>query len=74
MQIKTTWAADFYLPYFPLEAPHVRELAAKGLAQRGRELRRSKRLRLAWEAGVPDFLASKVCAGSASFDLVCVYV
>ncbi|GBF93149.1 hypothetical protein Rsub_05880 [Raphidocelis subcapitata] len=58
--LKFTSLVDFWLPFFPLERPHVEELTGRELARRGRDLAAAKGLALAWDAGVVAFLADKV--------------
>jgi hypothetical protein len=58
--LKFTSLIEFYLPYFPLEAPHLAELVRRGLAARGAELEKAKGLALVWGEDVIKFLVDKV--------------
>lgn len=58
--LKMTSLIDFYLPYFPLERPHVAELTHRVLLQRGKELLAHKRVRLKWDDAVVQFLVGRV--------------
>lgn len=51
---------SFFLPFFPLERRHVRQLFGMHLARRGAELQRQKLGGLQWDPLVLDFLTSKV--------------
>lgn len=68
--LKMTSLVDFYVPYFPLERPHVAELARRQLAARGAELRARKGLDLEWDEAVVKFLVGKV--SWAGFELEAV--
>lgn len=58
--LKMTSLVDFFLPYLPLEAPHLRQLLVRGLQRRGAALAADKRLTLAWDDRALEFLLSKV--------------
>jgi hypothetical protein len=51
---------SFFLPFFPLERRHVRQLFGMALAQRAAELRKVRLGGLTWDAAVIDFLTSRV--------------
>ena len=53
---------DFFLPYLPLERPHIRRLFDMRLRDEAQALRRRHRCLLQWGAPELDFLVSKVCA------------
>ena len=51
---------DFFLPYLPLELPHIRRLFDLRLRDEADALRHRHRCLLQWGAPVLDFLVSKV--------------
>ncbi len=51
---------DFFLPFFPLERRHVRQLFEARLAARAAELLRDAGADLTWAPDVIDFLTDKV--------------
>ncbi len=51
---------DFFLPYLPLEASHIRRLFGMRLAEEAETLARWPRCRLTWGEAEIDFLVSKV--------------
>ena len=53
---------DFFLPYLPLERPHIRLLFDMRLRDEAQVLRRRHQCLLQWSALELDFLVSKVCA------------
>lgn len=58
--LKLTGLIDFFLPYFPLERVHIRELLERGLKQRSSQLLADKAVSLAWSEVVLTFLLSRV--------------
>ncbi|EFN56148.1 hypothetical protein CHLNCDRAFT_51790 [Chlorella variabilis] len=58
--LKMVGLVSFFLPFFPLERRHVRQLFGMHLARRGAELQRQKLGGLQWDPLVLDFLTSKV--------------
>lgn len=51
---------DFFLPFFPLERRHIRQLFDMRLAERSAALEAEGLAGLAWDEGVVDFLTAKV--------------
>lgn len=51
---------DIFLPFFPLEASHLRTLFDARLERRSRALTQAGMGRLAWDAATLDFLVSHV--------------
>ena len=51
---------SFFLPFFPLERRHLRQLFELRLRERSAELQRAQLGGLQWDAAVLDFLLSKV--------------
>ena len=61
--IRMLGSIDFFLPYFPLESSHIRELFTKRLVAQNAALLRSDAANLTWSEDVIDFLMSKVWTG-----------
>jgi hypothetical protein len=57
---------SFFLPFFPLERRHLRQLFELRLEERSAELQRAQLGGLQWDAAVLGFLLSKVCRSRAS--------
>jgi hypothetical protein len=55
-----TSLVNFWLPYLPLGGSALRQLMERGLEARRSSLAAAKRLELAWDPGVVDWLLSKV--------------
>lgn len=51
---------DFYLPFFPLEREHIRQLFRMKLKERQTEILKASNHLLEWDEAVIDFLTSKV--------------
>jgi hypothetical protein len=51
---------SFFLPFFPLERRHLRQLFGLYLSQRSADLERQQLGGLRWDPEVVDFLTSKV--------------
>lgn len=71
--LKMTSLVNFWLPYLPLGGSALRQLMERGLEARRSSLGAAKRLELAWDRGVVDWLLSKVGVqgqGRASAQLV----
>jgi hypothetical protein len=51
---------DFFLPFMPLEASHLRELLRRGLEQRGAALAAGRGVALAWDARLEGWLLERV--------------
>ena len=65
---------SFFLPFFPLERRHLRQLFELRLQERSAELQRAKLGGLQWDAAVLDFLLSKVrLRGTEGWGLGCVW-
>jgi len=58
--LKMTSLVNFWLPYLPLGGSALRQLMERGLEARRSSLAAAKRLELAWDPGVVDWLLSKV--------------
>jgi len=61
--VRALAAVDFFLPFLPLHAAHVRSLLARRLASRASRAEAEAGLRLVWEDAVIDFLAARVDVG-----------
>ena len=58
--VKLLSLIDFYLPFFPLEREHIRELFNMKLRQRAQEMLAASQIQLTWGEEIIDFLISKV--------------
>ncbi|KAL4448497.1 hypothetical protein ABPG75_005716 [Micractinium tetrahymenae] len=58
--LKMVGLVSFFLPFFPLERRHIRQLFEMRLAERAEELRAGRLGGLLWGAEVVDFLTDKV--------------
>jgi ATP-dependent Clp protease ATP-binding subunit ClpA len=58
--LKMVGSVDFFLPFFPLERGHVRQLFEMRLEERSAELRRQGLAGVVWGEEVIDFLVDKV--------------
>ena len=58
--MKMVGLVDFFLPFFPLERPHVRRLFEMRLAERARALAERRLGGLAWDESVLEFLTQRV--------------
>jgi hypothetical protein len=58
--LKMTSLVDFYLPYFPLGRPEMKELFRKGLVAMAADLEHSKGAQLLWGEPAVEFLLNKV--------------
>ena len=58
---------SFFLPFFPLERRHIRQLFELRLAERGAELAAGGAGPLAWDADVVDFLVDKASDGGGAW-------
>ena len=58
--LKMVGLIDIFLPFFPLEAAHLRELFVRRLAERGEALEAAGLGRLSWEPAVIDHLLALV--------------
>jgi hypothetical protein len=61
--VRALAAVDFFLPFLPLHAAHVRALLSRRLAARAARAEAEAGLRLVWEDGVLDFLAARIDVG-----------
>ncbi|PRW45202.1 ATPase of the AAA+ superfamily (ISS) [Chlorella sorokiniana] len=58
--MKMVGMVSFFLPFFPLERRHIRQLFEMRLAERGAELQNGQLGALQWDEAVIDFLTEKV--------------